>query len=98
MMYDGIMAYGGPSFPGMLVCIYFIILFICGNCILAPASPPLLPTLPRVPTQGRVLRFGRPSPGPPGTQRKPCPGGENISQPRTTLVGGGSLWKWRAFT
>ncbi|KAF4022926.1 hypothetical protein G4228_014535 [Cervus hanglu yarkandensis] len=31
-MYDGIMAYGGPSFPGMLVCIYFIILFICGNC------------------------------------------------------------------
>src|SRR4029434_5793525 len=33
-MYDGIMAYGGPSFPGMLVCIYFIILFICGNCIL----------------------------------------------------------------
>lgn len=28
------MAYGGPSFPGMLVCIYFIILFICGNCIL----------------------------------------------------------------
>lgn len=34
MMYDGIMAYGGPSFPGMLVCIYFIILFICGNCIL----------------------------------------------------------------
>lgn len=34
VMYDGIMAYGGPSFPGMLVCIYFIILFICGNCIL----------------------------------------------------------------
>ncbi|KAL2309910.1 hypothetical protein Nmel_006142, partial [Mimus melanotis] len=33
-MYDGIMAYGGPSFPGMLVCIYFIILFICGNYIL----------------------------------------------------------------
>ncbi|KFP85043.1 Voltage-dependent L-type calcium channel subunit alpha-1C, partial [Acanthisitta chloris] len=32
VMYDGIMAYGGPSFPGMLVCIYFIILFICGNC------------------------------------------------------------------
>lgn len=34
VMYDGIMAYGGPAFPGMLVCIYFIILFICGNCIL----------------------------------------------------------------
>ncbi|CAH2316148.1 voltage-dependent L-type calcium channel subunit alpha-1F [Pelobates cultripes] len=34
VMYDGIMAYGGPFFPGMLVCIYFIILFICGNYIL----------------------------------------------------------------
>uniref|UniRef100_A0A3Q2WHS1 Voltage-dependent L-type calcium channel subunit alpha n=1 Tax=Haplochromis burtoni TaxID=8153 RepID=A0A3Q2WHS1_HAPBU len=34
VMYDGIMAYGGPAFPGMLVCIYFIILFICGNYIL----------------------------------------------------------------
>ncbi|XP_072810652.1 voltage-dependent L-type calcium channel subunit alpha-1C isoform X2 [Vicugna pacos] len=34
VMHDGIMAYGGPSFPGMLVCIYFIILFICGNYIL----------------------------------------------------------------
>lgn len=33
-MYDGIMAYGGPSSSGMIVCIYFIILFICGNCIL----------------------------------------------------------------
>lgn len=39
MMYDGIMAYGGPSFPGMLVCIYFIILFICGNCILCSCLP-----------------------------------------------------------
>ncbi|XP_056366844.1 voltage-dependent L-type calcium channel subunit alpha-1F [Oenanthe melanoleuca] len=34
VMYDGIMAYGGPVFPGMLVCVYFIILFICGNYIL----------------------------------------------------------------
>ncbi|NWX42299.1 CAC1S protein, partial [Steatornis caripensis] len=34
IMYNGIMAYGGPSFPGMLVCIYFIILFVCGNYIL----------------------------------------------------------------
>ncbi|XP_025243020.1 voltage-dependent L-type calcium channel subunit alpha-1S [Theropithecus gelada] len=34
MMYNGIMAYGGPSYPGMLVCIYFIILFVCGNYIL----------------------------------------------------------------
>uniref|UniRef100_A0A8C5ACV1 Voltage-dependent L-type calcium channel subunit alpha n=1 Tax=Gadus morhua TaxID=8049 RepID=A0A8C5ACV1_GADMO len=34
IMYDGIMAYGGPSMPGILVSIYFIILFICGNFIL----------------------------------------------------------------
>ncbi|KAM4699185.1 voltage-dependent L-type calcium channel subunit alpha-1S [Discoglossus pictus] len=34
VMYNGIMAYGGPAFPGMLVCIYFIILFVCGNYIL----------------------------------------------------------------
>ncbi|XP_078393991.1 voltage-dependent L-type calcium channel subunit alpha-1D-like, partial [Cetorhinus maximus] len=34
VMYDGIMAFGGPYFPGMLVSIYFIILFICGNYIL----------------------------------------------------------------
>ncbi|XP_066456419.1 voltage-dependent L-type calcium channel subunit alpha-1S [Eleutherodactylus coqui] len=34
VMYDGIMAYGGPSFPGMSVCIYFIFLFVCGNYIL----------------------------------------------------------------
>uniref|UniRef100_UPI00398E59A7 calcium channel, voltage-dependent, L type, alpha 1F subunit isoform X2 n=1 Tax=Pristiophorus japonicus TaxID=55135 RepID=UPI00398E59A7 len=34
VMYDGIMAFGGPFFPGMLVSIYFIILFICGNYIL----------------------------------------------------------------
>lgn len=34
VMYDGIMAYGGPASSGMIVCIYFIILFICGNCIL----------------------------------------------------------------
>ncbi len=34
VMYDGIMAHGGPAMPGILVSIYFIILFICGNCIL----------------------------------------------------------------
>ncbi|XP_045715996.1 voltage-dependent L-type calcium channel subunit alpha-1S isoform X2 [Phyllostomus hastatus] len=34
VMYNGIMAYGGPSYPGMLVCIYFIILFVSGNYIL----------------------------------------------------------------
>ncbi|XP_058487683.1 dihydropyridine-sensitive L-type skeletal muscle calcium channel subunit alpha-1-like [Solea solea] len=34
VMYDGIMAHGGPSMPGILVSIYFIILFVCGNFIL----------------------------------------------------------------
>uniref|UniRef100_A0A4W4FWJ6 Voltage-dependent L-type calcium channel subunit alpha n=1 Tax=Electrophorus electricus TaxID=8005 RepID=A0A4W4FWJ6_ELEEL len=34
IMYNGIMAHGGPSFPGILVSIYFIILYICGNFIL----------------------------------------------------------------
>lgn len=33
-MYDGIAAYGGVESFGVLACIYFIILFICGNCIL----------------------------------------------------------------
>ena len=32
VMYDGIKAYGGVSKPGILACVYFIILFICGNC------------------------------------------------------------------
>lgn len=34
VMYDGIMAHGGPAMPGILVSIYFIILFVIGNCIL----------------------------------------------------------------
>uniref|UniRef100_A0A674E1H4 Voltage-dependent L-type calcium channel subunit alpha n=1 Tax=Salmo trutta TaxID=8032 RepID=A0A674E1H4_SALTR len=34
VMYDGIMAHGGPTMPGILVSIYFIILFVCGNYIL----------------------------------------------------------------
>ncbi|XP_038604664.1 voltage-dependent L-type calcium channel subunit alpha-1S [Tachyglossus aculeatus] len=34
VMNNGILAYGGPSYPGVLVCIYFIILFVCGNYIL----------------------------------------------------------------
>lgn len=34
-MYDGIAAYGGVESFGVLACIYFIILFICGNCILS---------------------------------------------------------------
>lgn len=33
-MYDGIRAYGGVASLGVLACIYFIILFICGNYIL----------------------------------------------------------------
>ena len=34
VMYDGIKAYGGVSSVGILASFYFIILFICGNCIL----------------------------------------------------------------
>lgn len=34
VMYDGIRAYGGVFSIGVLSCIYFIILFICGNYIL----------------------------------------------------------------
>ncbi|XP_066996688.2 muscle calcium channel subunit alpha-1 isoform X2 [Anabrus simplex] len=34
VMYDGILAYGGVSGFGALACVYFIILFICGNYIL----------------------------------------------------------------
>ncbi|XP_049817851.1 muscle calcium channel subunit alpha-1 isoform X2 [Aethina tumida] len=34
VMYQGIAAYGGVKSPGVLACIYFIILFICGNYIL----------------------------------------------------------------
>ncbi|KAM9785467.1 dihydropyridine-sensitive L-type skeletal muscle calcium channel subunit alpha-1-like [Neosynchiropus ocellatus] len=34
IMNNGIMAYGGPVIPGILVSIYFIVLFVCGNYIL----------------------------------------------------------------
>ncbi|XP_069559331.1 dihydropyridine-sensitive L-type skeletal muscle calcium channel subunit alpha-1-like [Brachyistius frenatus] len=34
VMYDGINAHGGPTMPGILVSLYFIILFVCGNFIL----------------------------------------------------------------
>ncbi|XP_055713319.1 muscle calcium channel subunit alpha-1-like isoform X3 [Phlebotomus papatasi] len=34
VMYDGIQAYGGVASIGIIACIYFIILFICGNYIL----------------------------------------------------------------
>ncbi len=33
-MYDGIQAFGGVKSFGIVACIYFIILFICGNYIL----------------------------------------------------------------
>ena len=36
VMYDGIEAFGGVATYGVIICIYFVILFICGNCILAP--------------------------------------------------------------
>ena len=36
VMYDGIEAYGGVGSFGIIVCIYFVVLFICGNCILDP--------------------------------------------------------------
>lgn len=32
VMYNGIKAYGGVASVGAVACIYFIILFICGNC------------------------------------------------------------------
>ncbi|XP_024149856.1 dihydropyridine-sensitive L-type skeletal muscle calcium channel subunit alpha-1 [Oryzias melastigma] len=34
IMNNGIMAHGGPVIPGILVSIFFIILFVCGNYIL----------------------------------------------------------------
>lgn len=34
VMYDGINSYGGVSSIGLITCLYFVILFICGNCIL----------------------------------------------------------------
>ncbi|KAK3797828.1 hypothetical protein RRG08_052427 [Elysia crispata] len=34
VMYDGIRAYGGVKFPEILVCLYFVVLFIVGNYIL----------------------------------------------------------------
>ncbi|KAK3102999.1 hypothetical protein FSP39_015655 [Pinctada imbricata] len=34
VMYDGIKAYGGVNQFGVIVCLYFVILFVCGNYIL----------------------------------------------------------------
>ena len=39
VMYDGIEAYGGVTSFGVVVCIYFVVLFICGNCILPLLKP-----------------------------------------------------------
>lgn len=45
-MYDGIRAYGGVASIGIIACIYFIILFICGNCTYNVCLPPLIiPTM-----------------------------------------------------
>jgi len=41
-MYTGILAYGGVSSPGVVVCIYFVVLFICGNCIFSLRDMPLI--------------------------------------------------------
>ncbi|KAG7229540.1 hypothetical protein INR49_031964 [Caranx melampygus] len=45
VMYDGINAHGGPSMPGILVSLYFIILFVCGNCILKLPRSLTLPSV-----------------------------------------------------
>ena len=34
VIYDGINSYGGIKISGIIACIYFIVLFICGNFIL----------------------------------------------------------------
>lgn len=60
-MYNGIMAYGGPSYPGVLVCIYFIILFVCGNCI----PPPDRCREQAEPGEGAGLKVGGRVPRPP---------------------------------
>lgn len=41
VMYDGIQAYGGVKSIGFLASTYFIILYICGNCILDNESSTL---------------------------------------------------------
>ena len=33
IMYSGIQSYGGVNSFGIIVCVYFIIVVICGNCI-----------------------------------------------------------------
>lgn len=38
VMYDGIRAYGGVASIGIIACIYYIILFICGNCTKAEST------------------------------------------------------------
>lgn len=59
VMYDGIQAYGGVSSIGILACIYFIILFICGNCILycSRCSRHPLPHYPTTPHSSAIPLF-----------------------------------------
>ena len=33
-MYSGIESFGGVGQFGVVVCMYYVVLFICGNCIL----------------------------------------------------------------
>ncbi|KAF3696670.1 Voltage-dependent L-type calcium channel subunit alpha-1F [Channa argus] len=54
VMYDGIMAYGGPASSGMVVCIYFIILFICGNLCDEDYNNHDLPEVPSGPRPQRL--------------------------------------------
>ncbi len=35
VMYNGIESYGGVGQVGVIICIYYVVLFICGNCILS---------------------------------------------------------------
>lgn len=32
VMYNGIRSYGGVGSVGIVICAYFIVLFVCGNC------------------------------------------------------------------
>lgn len=85
-MYDGIMAYGGPSFPGMLVCIYFIILFVCGNCILCLRSQAQGPC-----TQPHSIRYT--GPGSRGGFLKLFSSEQWRNKPQAVVVLGSAVWR-----
>lgn len=36
VMYNGIRSYGGVGSVGIVICSYFIVLFVCGNCTSRP--------------------------------------------------------------